>query len=208
MSDVEADRTRAEVTRVIDLTGTDATCPGRPRPGELTTDLVVTVAELGAITDQFERLARRHAEAPHLAAQLTQLAGAVRQLVDDLVAAAGERSRAGLASRRSGHPAGAALRAKEAAFDAWLDAADHPEQVLHHGRPLAVREVLTAVLSSRRPLRARSARELGVPVGTTTGAAAAWLLVAVDDPGGPRCRSFRSALYYLRDADDPAALVR
>lgn len=93
----------------------------------------------------------------------------------------------------------------EAAFEAWLTSDDKPDMWPIGGpdaTPILVTEMLRALVHSHRPLPAVEAAELGMPPGARLGYAATELLLAVIDPAGVRCRSYRSALYYLRDRDD------
>jgi hypothetical protein len=101
--------------------------------------------------------------------------------------------------------AGASDRTRtEAAFEAWLTSDDRPE-VWEVGGPDDPETSLTGMLGelvlSSRQLPADAADALGMPPGTRMGHAAAELILAVNDPAGPRCRSYRSALYFLRDHD-------
>ena len=54
-----------------------------------------------------------------------------------------------------------------------------------------------------RRLPADAARLLGLPSHVTVGDAATELLLAVNDPAGPRCRSYRSAVSYLQGHPGP-----
>lgn len=93
----------------------------------------------------------------------------------------------------------------EAAFEAWLTSDDLPDacQVDAADEPqLSLTGMLGELVTSGRPLPANAAAELGMPPGTTQGHAATELLLAVSDTAGPRRRSYRSAMYYLRDHDD------
>lgn len=65
------------------------------------------------------------------------------------------------------------------------------------GWTIPTTQLLGAVSRSRRPLGEASARLLGVPAETPIGDVATELVVAVRDPVGPRCRSYRSAVLYL-----------
>lgn len=89
----------------------------------------------------------------------------------------------------------------EDAFLAWVDDPTKPD-VVEFGPP-SYRTVPTVGLlrrlgSSRAALPAPACKQIGLPSGVTIAAAAAELLWATIDPGGPRCRSFRAATYYLR----------
>ncbi|HEX9888346.1 MAG TPA: hypothetical protein VGA69_02625 [Nitriliruptorales bacterium] len=72
--------------------------------------------------------------------------------------------------------------------------------------PLAEREadrpgfdaLLDRLARSDEPLPDTCSHRLGLVAGTSFGAAARWLRWAKWDPHGPRCRSYRSASYYVR----------
>lgn len=100
-----------------------------------------------------------------------------------------------------GQPAVSAL---EDAFTRWLTdpvAADEVRLDDHDGSPHPLRQVLEALGSSARPLPSEAAAVLGMPADTTIGHAVTELRLAVDDPSGPRCRSYRAAAFYLRGLD-------
>lgn len=93
----------------------------------------------------------------------------------------------------------------EAAFESWLTSDDKPDvwQVDVRDEPhTSLTGMLGELVTSGRQLSADAATELGMPPGTTQGHAATELLLAVNDTAGPRCRSYRAALSYLRDHDD------
>jgi len=94
-------------------------------------------------------------------------------------------------------------RAAEQAFLGWLAEPTSADQlpVTDGGRPQPLAQVLGELSLSRRLLPSETAASLGLPAGTTVGHAATEVLLAVKDPAGPRCRSFRAAVYYLRDLD-------
>lgn len=203
---------RRRPQRVIDVT--DAGTSVAPLPaasGDDRCDVAWSVAALGAVAEQLERIAARNAGDPEIAGRISRLADHTRHTVRHLLVSSSEQARAGLATGRVAPANGATLASAEDAFVAWVrsvDQPDHADRAVVEGVPRTVRELLAEVLVSRRPLPADAARSLGVPEGTTTGGAAAWLLAAVEDPAGPQCRSYRAAVYYLRDLADPAALVR
>lgn len=95
-----------------------------------------------------------------------------------------------------------ARSALEDAFLDWLLGAAKPEQ-LHLDGPDAPPTQLTWMLgvlsTSSRPLPTEALEVLALPADTSLGAAATELLLAVNDPAGPRCRSYRSAVLYLRE---------
>jgi hypothetical protein len=59
--------------------------------------------------------------------------------------------------------------------------------------------LLGRLTTSTEPLAAEAARVLGHDGGISIGDAATELLLAVGDPAGPRCRSYRAAVYFLRE---------
>lgn len=191
---------------IIDLTET-----GIPAPLSTPTvdrpDIAAVAASLCTMAEDLGALQRRHQHDTEVADQLDQLRQRTREAADVVVRVSGERRRAAMARSRTAHPAGGGITAREAAFAIWAASTDHLDRVLCGGQPVPVRSLLHEVLDSRRRLPDGAARALGVPTGTSTGCAAAWLIAAVDDPLGPRCRSFRAAVYYLggRVEDTPLA---
>jgi hypothetical protein len=96
--------------------------------------------------------------------------------------------------------AGALIRTPtEAAFEGWLTDHDRPDVWQVDDPETSPTQMLGALVLSPRQLPADAADALGMPPGTTVGDAAAELILAVNDPAGPHCRSYRAALYYLRD---------
>ncbi|MFA9431861.1 hypothetical protein [Egicoccus sp. AB-alg2] len=93
-------------------------------------------------------------------------------------------------------------RVAERAFVRWLVQPDKPDE-LRLGGPDAPATPLTWTLgelcTSRHTLPPIAAAVLGCEEGLSVGQAATELLLAVNDPAGPRCRSYRAATYYLRE---------
>lgn len=112
---------------------------------------------------------------------------------------------------RAGAPAVAEL---EVAFLQWLEGRSRSD-VLRIGPPsdvtLPLEQALERLRRSTEPLTPLSAHRLGLAHGAPIGTAADRLLYARCAPQGPRCRSFRSASYYLyglaRIGDDGLSLV-
>jgi hypothetical protein len=105
----------------------------------------------------------------------------------------------------SGAAGGVDRTRAEAAFEAWLTSDGKPDEWPvddPDAPPTSLTGILGQVVLSRRQLPADAAAELGMPPGAPLGHAATELILAVNDPVGPRCRSYRSALYYVRDRDD------
>jgi hypothetical protein len=65
--------------------------------------------------------------------------------------------------------------------------------------PVAIplEHALRSLTSSTQPLAPANGESLGLDRDATIGSAADALLQACIDPMGPRCRSYRSATYYL-----------
>ena len=87
----------------------------------------------------------------------------------------------------------------ELAFHTWAHDPDKPDVVDlgRHGE-VAMVELARELTASPSRLAASACRQLGLPYGVTIGTAANELLHVTVAPDGPRCRSFRSASYYLR----------
>jgi hypothetical protein len=82
-------------------------------------------------------------------------------------------------------------------LDEELDADGHlaPDPTFEH--------LLDGLGVSRSPLPTELAEALGLGPGATVGDAATELLAAVTDLTGPRCRSYRSAVYFLQGHPGP-----
>jgi len=85
-------------------------------------------------------------------------------------------------------------------FRAWVEGQTKADELVVGTRDpvvvpleLALRDLAT----STQPLAPARGEALGLDDGATIGAAATLLLQACADPDGPRCRSYRSASYYL-----------
>lgn len=91
----------------------------------------------------------------------------------------------------------------EQAFIDWLAEPTSADELLLTGTPdpQPLARVLGELSQSSRVLPPETAARVGLHEGATIGDAAAELLLAVEAPAGPRCRSFRAAVYYLRDLD-------
>ncbi|MEX0868186.1 MAG: hypothetical protein WD011_00805 [Nitriliruptoraceae bacterium] len=87
----------------------------------------------------------------------------------------------------------------EDAFVSWVRGPTKPDLVeLGHDRHIAMMALAHQLEESPTDLTESACAEIGLPPGATIAAAVEALLHAVVDPQGPRCRSFRSASYYLR----------
>lgn len=94
----------------------------------------------------------------------------------------------------------------------WLAHDSRPVLIAHanglrandgHGAPspLTIETVVRGLLADPTPLPTQALKALGLPAGTRTSAVARLLLWAVEEPAGPRCRSYRAASYFLADLD-------
>lgn len=90
----------------------------------------------------------------------------------------------------------------EDAFLTWVQDPVKPDIArLSPTRDLPMVELVRQLDGSSTELAPSACTLLGLPAGSTIGTAVAVLLHATMDPLGPRCRSFRSATYYLRRLD-------
>ena len=132
-----------------------------------------------------------------LRCQLRRTAGELESLITALLRTDG----CGPAPPAAAQPSVSTPRRQvaEQAFSVWLaEPTDGNEQLLADGDASgSLTRVLGELSLSRRVLPAGTAADVGLPVGTTVGHAAAELLLAVKDPAGPRCRSYQAAVYYL-----------
>jgi hypothetical protein len=99
--------------------------------------------------------------------------------------------------RASDVPAQALL---EAAFRSWVQGHAKADLLVVGTRdPVAVPlgPALRRLATSTKPLAPAHGAALGLADDVSIGAAAAALLQACVDPAGPRCRSYRSATYFL-----------
>jgi hypothetical protein len=94
--------------------------------------------------------------------------------------------------------------ALEDGFRSWVEGHAKPDLLVVRDRgrgsePVAIplEAALRVLSTSTRPLAPARGESLGLPTDVTLGAAATALLQAREDPDGPRCRSYRSATYFL-----------
>jgi len=88
----------------------------------------------------------------------------------------------------------------EAGFRTWVESFMKSEAlVVGTGDPVVVpiERALLALTSSTQLLAPAHGATLGLDADVTIGAAASALLQACIDPDGPRCRSYRSATFFL-----------
>jgi hypothetical protein len=83
-------------------------------------------------------------------------------------------------------------------FRDWLTGAEYPDTIVVEGASLPMTCFLGGLVTSPAVLPAAATARLGLPAGTRIGQAATELVLAVKDPAGPRCGSYRSAVSYLR----------
>lgn len=102
-----------------------------------------------------------------------------------------------------GESASTALHLLEFAFREWVNSDAKPEVlIVGPGNETAVplEEALGHLRRSTEALAPACGQLLGLGSEASIAAAAESLLRACTDPDGPRCRSFRSATYYLSGA--------
>lgn len=92
----------------------------------------------------------------------------------------------------------------ETRFLRWLRTPDHPDVAppdAPAGVPRPLTELVAVLRTSVRPLPEGLAELHGRSSDTTIGEVAGELRWAVEGDDGPRCRSYRSAAYFLREHD-------
>jgi hypothetical protein len=163
--------------------------------------LPAVLTDLSAIVCRVHGLQQLHDGEDELADHLRRTVDELESLIAGLLHADGSGPRPAPTPKASVDPPHASNI--EEAFVSWLlEPTSADELRLSDGdghEPLS--PVLGELTASRRALPAVTAAGLGWPDGATVGHVAAELLIAVKDPAGPRCRSYRAALYYLRDLD-------
>lgn len=165
-------------------------------------DRPARLTDLSAAVCQIRGLQQIHADDAALQDRLRRTAAELETIISHLLRTDNTLS----SSLPPAPPASASTPRQRAAEHAFLDWLAQPtstdELPLATGdgpEPLA--PILGELSLSKRLLPAQTAARLGLPEGTTLGHAAVEVLLAVKDPAGPRCRSFRAAVYYLRDLD-------
>lgn len=165
-----------------------------PGPSTVLTDLSTAVSQVRSLQQLSVDDDDLNSQLSHTAAELESL---IIQLRHTDVAASSTPP-AGQPSPATPHQ-----QAAEQAFLVWLAELSSADELALPGgddtEPLAL--LLGELSLSRRVLPDEAAARIGLPGGTTVGHAAADLLLAVKDPAGPRCRSFRAAVYYLQELD-------
>ena len=176
--------------------------PRRALPVPLNPTAVLT--DLSGSICQIRGLQQRHTSDDELQSQLRRTEAELETLIDRLLHTDGSGPSPPPARRTSTntlHP-----RDAEQAFLAWLAEPTVANELLLAGgeTPVPVTQVLGELSLSRQTLPTETTASFGLPDGTTIGHVAAELLIAVNDPAGPRCWSYRSAVYYLRELDRDA----
>jgi hypothetical protein len=159
------------------------------------------LTDLSSTVNRIRGLQQLHVGDDALASPLRRAAAELESLISRLLHTdgSGSGSPPTLRSSTTAH----LQRAAEQAFLVWLaipsSADEAPLAGIAAAEPLA--RVLGELSLSGRVLPAETAASIGVPGGTTVGHVATELLLAVKDPAGPRCRSYRAAVVHLRDLD-------
>jgi hypothetical protein len=179
------------------------------RRGDEGSSLIDTLTGLSATVTRLHGLYERSEDDPALRVRLLGITYGLEQLIHDLLQAGEDRTDDAPPEPGRSSPATAprpeaplATRTPEDTFVAWLLGAEKADELELHGSDgmnTPISWVLGSLTVSAEPLPASAAAELGLAGGTTMGTAATELILAVSDPAGPRCRSYRAAAAYLQD---------
>jgi hypothetical protein len=174
-----------------------------PRPHQVRSPGIDHLAHLSEMVEYLRVLQEHYGADRRVNDRVRDAAARLQALVHALSGATGvdPAHRPTLSTRSVPPPS---LGELETAFLGWLAdpvTADEVRLADGAGSPLPMRPVLDALSTSTCPLSGEVAATLGMPAGTTVGHAASELRLAVDDPAGPRCRSYRAGAYYLRGLD-------
>ena len=176
-----------------------APTPGRQRV-PAPSDLAAALSNMSAMVAQIRGLQQSHAADGELERQLRRTTAELESLISRLLHTDGSGLGPPPAPRSS--PSTPRQQAAEQVFLAWLAQPTSAEELpSSDDQPEPIARVLGELSLSERLVPADTAASIGLPGATTVGHAAAELLLAVKDPAGPRCRSFRAAVYYLRELD-------
>lgn len=180
--------------------------PRRQPAASSSPDRHAALAGLSAAISHLRALHDHHVDDPSLCGQLGRAAAQLESLVANLSYPSEPNPSNGPSAAGSPSPPRAVARQAhlEARFAAWLASTAKPDELQPDGADLAgvpLARALGELSLSPRPLPVELAATVGLPAGTTIGAAATELLLAVTDPAGPRCRSYRAAANHLRDVD-------
>lgn len=176
-----------------------ASTPGRHRvPAPL--NLAAVLSDMSAMVSRIRGLQQSHVGDDELESQLRRTAAELESLISRLLHTDGSGLGPPPAPRSS--PSTPRQQAAEQAFLVWLAQPTSAEELpSSDDEPEPMARALGELSLSERSVPADTAASIGLPGATTVGHAAAELLLAVKDPAGPRCRSFRAAVYYLRELD-------
>lgn len=89
----------------------------------------------------------------------------------------------------------------EQLFLDWLADPEKPDVIMSVSGSTSTPSTafLGPLSTSSRPLPPSAATIVGLPIGATIGEAAVQLIMAVHDPAGPRCPSYRAAVAFVHD---------
>jgi len=187
-------------SRSSDVRGRQSPSPPRRHLVPAPLDLAEVLTDMSAMVSRIRGLQRSHVGDDGLDGQLRRTAAELESLITRLLHIDGSGLGPPPAPRSS--PSTPRQQAAEQAFLDWLAQPLSTEELaLPDDEPEPVARVLGELCLSERLVPADTAAGIGLPGATTVGHAAAELLLAVKDPAGPRCRSFRAAVHYLRDLD-------
>lgn len=174
------------------------------RPGEAWSPGLDHVEHLSEMLEYLRALQEHCGSDRRLNDRVRDVAVRLQALIHALSTAAGVEPAHGHVAAANGPVPPPSVSELENAFVRWLAdpvASDEVQLDEDDPGPRPMRPVLDALCSSARPLPGEVAATVGMPAGTTIGHAVSELRLAVDDPAGPRCRSYRAAAYYLRGLD-------
>lgn len=188
-------------SRACDVDGRPAASATGYRGNATPLYVSAVLTDLSASVSRIHALTHLHGDDDELQARLRRTVTELEALISHLLHMDGSGPNRA-PTRRSSTSTPHRLAAEQA-FLSWLTEPTSADEVTvsrtEDPEPLA--RVLGELSLSGRVLPAETAAGLGLPAGATVGQAAAELLITVRDPAGPRCRSFRAAVYYLRDLD-------
>jgi hypothetical protein len=182
-----------------DGAGRDPTSRSGRRARSAKTNLSAVLTDLSATVCQLRALQQSHADDVELQHRLRHAAAELESIISHLLHTDGS----GTSSSPQRTVSTPRQRAAEQACLVWLaePTRSHELALAGGGGPEPLARTLGELSRSSRVLPAQMATSLGLCEGTTIGHAAVEVLLAVKDPAGPRCRSFRAAVYYLHDLD-------
>ena len=163
-------------------------------------NLAAVLSNMSAMVSQIRGLQQSHVAEGELQRQLRRTAADLESLITRLLHTDGAGP--GPPPARRSSPSAPRQQDAEQAFLDWLAQPTSAEELaLSDDEPEPIARVLGELSLSQRLVPAETAASIGLPGPTTVGYAAAELLLAVKDPAGPRCPSFRAAVSYLRELD-------